>query len=658
MPMRHLINPDGAPFEAKDLDVLAAELSALNDDQRKKFRNDNATAIASHDAPATLIVAGPGTGKSTLFKRRVVHWLKSDSSAKILALSFVRKLVADLNNDIQTDKDLTDKQRKQVDVFTLHKYARSLVEKNGGSSEWKYAPHIRIIVDPWKDIVWADVLQLIGQDDETTYSWKQFEKQLHENKFDQSKEWKLLKESYFQLCKFYNAAGFPDLIIRATTALSENKKLNEHHFFIIDEYQDFNAAEEELLEQITGETKGKLTVGDDDQVLYDNLKSGKASLIRAIYADHNVVNAMLPFCGRCDFHITCAADHFIKRKPDPSRIKKVFLPIAGAGATKKVQAVACATAVTAVDYIRDFIETHKKQIQQRQDELSKGDAKDAYLLILSPSKTLNFYKTKGARETLFKLIEPYSSKRREYSDEYYMVLNYYSLAKFPANNFTFRKILHHQGNSPEVVAPFLKACLEKKIPLSSLKNEEITLAIAKANAVRDILDAKLSADDKVKALANEIHIPNLGLLQTDLEKKSVDEEAVREIEHQEDEDAELQEIEVKPMAAVELMTIVGSKGLSANHVIIIGFDDVNMKRTTRNAFFVAMTRARRSLHLLAALGAGGSTLPSKFLADLPDANLEYFKYTKSNGAEQFNGRIRFDGYIKSLGAARKHWQQR
>lgn len=127
-----------------------------------------------------------------------------------------------------------------------------------------------------------------------------------------------------QLCKFYNAVGFPDLIIRATDALAENQKLNEHQFFIIDEYQDFNAAEEGLLEQITGETKGKLIVGDDDQVLYDTLKSGKASLIRAIYADRNVVNAMLPFCGRCDFHITCAADHFIKREPDPDSIKKVF----------------------------------------------------------------------------------------------------------------------------------------------------------------------------------------------------------------------------------------------------------------------------------------------------------------------------------------------
>jgi superfamily I DNA/RNA helicase len=147
------------------------------------------------------------------------------------------------------------------------------------------------------------------------------------------------------------------------------------------------------------------------------------------------------------------------------------------------------------------------------------------------------------------------------------------------------------------------------------------------------------------------------MLQKDFEKKKVDQEAVSAIEHQEDEDAELEEIEVKPMAAIDLMTIVGSKGLSADHVIIVGFDDVNMKWTTRNAFFVAMTRARRSLHLITALGAGGATDTNKFLTRLPDANLEFHKYTKSSGKQQFRARLAFAGYIKSLNAARRHWQK-
>jgi len=184
---------------------------------------------------------------------------------------------------------------------------------------------------------------------------------------------------------------------------------------------------------------------------------------------------MLPFCGRCDFHITCAADHFIKREPDPDSIKKVFLPIAAAGKAQKVQVVACATPITAVDYIRNFIETHKKEIEKRKEDLAKGGTKDAYLLILSPSKDVNFYRAKGARDALFDLIKPYSERSREYSDEYYMVLNYYALAKFPTNNFTFRKVLHHEGNRPESVAPLLKACFQRKIAFATLDKEVVPL---------------------------------------------------------------------------------------------------------------------------------------------------------------------------------------
>jgi superfamily I DNA/RNA helicase len=103
------------------------------------------------------------------------------------------------------------------------------------------------------------------------------------------------------------------------------------------------------------------------------------------------------------------------------------------------------------------------------------------------------------------------------------------------------------------------------------------------------------------------------------------------------------------MSAVELMTIVGSKGLSADHVIIIGFDNVNMNWVTRNAFFVATTRARSSLHIITALKAGGATGPHKFLDDLPDDHLEFSRYKKGNRIQaRFTRRDAFLRYLAAL----------
>ena len=172
MAARHLINKDGKPFQDQELDALRRELDSLTRAEREAFRDANAQAVATHPAGRILIVSGPGTGKSRLFRDRILFWLKQDGAARILALSFVRKLVADLDADIQADTTLTDAQKDHVDIYTLHKYARSIVEQNRGTKEWAFEPYFRIIGQDWKLIVWDDVLLVTGQQDRATYSWR------------------------------------------------------------------------------------------------------------------------------------------------------------------------------------------------------------------------------------------------------------------------------------------------------------------------------------------------------------------------------------------------------------------------------------------------------------------------------------------------------
>jgi len=134
-----------------------------------------------------------------------------------------------------------------------------------------------------------------------------------------------------------------------------------------------------------------------------------------------------------------------------------------------------------------------------------------------------------------------------------------------------------------------------------------------------------------------------------MERKVIKQEEVARMEHEEEEEAELEEIEVKRMGAVELVTIVGSKGLSADHVIIIDFDNVNMGRVTKNAFYVAMTRARKSLHILTALKSGGAKQAHGFLDQLPDEHAEFYSYRKRNRSRtQLHGKQGFKDYLSRL----------
>lgn len=94
------------------------------------------------------------------------------------------------------------------------------------------------------------------------------------------------------------------------------------------------------------------------------------------------------------------------------------------------------------------------------------------------------------------------------------------------------------------------------------------------------------------------------------------------------------------MAPVELLSLVGSKGLSAYHVIVVGCDDLHLKRVSRLTFFVALTRARKSLHLITSLKAGGSSKTHDYILELPELCCEYVTKTRRGltvlpGAEAF-----------------------
>ncbi len=646
--MRYLINKDGTPFETSEIQTLSDELDALGNDGRTEYRNQNASAIAQHDAVKILIVSGPGTGKSSLFLNRINHWYQQDAQAKVLVTSFVRKLVADLQTDIDGDNQLSTGQKSSVTVSTLHKFARSIVEQNHGTADWQFQAHFRIIGQFWKDVVWGDVLAFYSSLNRNNYPWGKFEEQLHNADFEQSDEWQNLKGTYFKLCKFYNATGFADLILRAKDALAENHQLNEANYFIVDEYQDFNSAEDALINQLVNEPQGLLVVGDDEQVLYEKLKSGKPTLIRNLYQNNNYANGMLPFCGRSSFHITKTTGHFIQQHREADCIEKIYLPIKTTDDNPKVQVVACATAPTAVDYIEKFVADNKTAIDERKNKLANGEAKDAFLLILTPAKEVNFYGE--SKEKIASIVAEYQAENRYFSEDYYKILSYYSLANNPQNNFTFRKVLYYENIAEAKTHELIESAMQSGQNFCDLESEETKSVIQKCSEIKAILETEgTTIEGKIESIARHTSITDKNRLKEDIARKSINQEEVAMIEHQEEEEAELEEIEVKKMGAVELITIVGSKGLSADHVIIIGFDNVNMSWVTKNAFYVAMTRARKSLHILTALKSGGAKQTHDFLNQLPDEHVEYYSYKKSNHTKnQLQGKQGFKNYLNKL----------
>ena len=622
---RSLINSGGESFAA-ELASLSASLDALSNPQREIYRDINAKAIADHSAARLLIVAGPGSGKSFLFLARIKHWLPIDFTSSIYVSSFVRKLVKDLRDDV--DREFSEGDRERVTVTTLHGLARSLLERSHGTAGQPLAPHISVITEEWKSMVWSDV-RAFHSGLSSAHSAKALEKQFYTEVYDQDPQWVELRSTYSLLTQFYNAVGFADMVVQAREAVDEKPSLSSHLFWIVDEYQDFNAAEDHLIRSLTAVATGVLMAGDDEQALYQQLKASLPEIIVSYYDDPNFANAMLPFCSRCSYHVCQAASAFIAHARVPNTIKKIYLPLVVNQSAPKVRIVATSAPVSAVDYIQRFLSNHQAEFDAHVARMEAGEEGDPFLLVLTPQRTARFYSTGGADERLRRWLSQWSIISTGRSADYRRVATFYSVAQDATNNLLLRKVLHYEGVTADQVHPLLEEALRAGCPLSSVASDLVTQALAKCAAVAGVIETDEPTADQVARISAVTSISNTPLLISELDADPLG-GAVFGAEDEAEEAIET----AGAAAAVEMLTIVGSKGLSAKHVIVIGCDDVNMAHTSRLAFFVALTRARESLHLITSLKAGGSTTAHSFVRELPTACCEYVIYKKTGSVTE------------------------
>ena len=275
--------------------------SDLNEKQKK--------AVNLGLGPA-LILAGPGSGKTTVILARIKHLIEklNISPQNILVITYTKSAAMEMKN--RAAKILNNS--KDSPVFgTVHSYFYSVLKRSYEYRNFSilttkqkyrhleyilknYYPHIRI-----SNNLLQDILAL-------------FSKQ--KNDMDISKELEktgLSKEQFFMLQKSYDRLNFEqkqmdydDILLLSWNLLKSNTSLLNHirsevKYILVDEFQDVNKIQYELISLLAGKAGNIFVVGDDDQSIYRFRGAGEENLRRYEKDFYPVQKVILDINYRC-----------------------------------------------------------------------------------------------------------------------------------------------------------------------------------------------------------------------------------------------------------------------------------------------------------------------------------------------------------------------
>ncbi|MCX6808216.1 MAG: ATP-dependent helicase, partial [Candidatus Berkelbacteria bacterium] len=265
---------------------------------------NNAQRIAvTHATGPLMIVAGAGTGKTTVITRRIAYLIeqKIAKPSEILALTFTEKAASEMEEriDMLIPYGYTDMWISTFNAFG-DRLLRDFSLDLGLPANFKvltateqaiflrqniYAfdlDYFRPIGNPLSHI--GALLshfsrlkdELIDAPTYLKYAKSLEEKAQNEEEAGEAKRTLELANAYERYQELMLQSGnldFGDQIFLTHKLLSTNKKVlkecrNRFKFILVDEFQDTNFGQNEVVKLLAGEDKNITVVGDDDQSIY------------------------------------------------------------------------------------------------------------------------------------------------------------------------------------------------------------------------------------------------------------------------------------------------------------------------------------------------------------------------------------------------------
>ncbi len=265
--------------------------------------NEAQAAAVTHEGGPLLIIAGAGTGKTTVITRRIAHLIATRRArpSEILALTFTDKAAVEMEERVDT---LVPYGYADVEISTFHAFGDRLIKENalelGLTPDFRvltraeqviflrehlfdfplrhYRPlgdptrHLQAIlgqisrlkdedVSPEEYLAHAGILLSTATDDESRLE------------AEQQTELARTYAQYQLLMARHGQVDFGDQIVEALRLFRTRPHVLKRfqsrvRYILVDEFQDTNYAQFELVKLLAGQHRNITVVGDDDQAIF------------------------------------------------------------------------------------------------------------------------------------------------------------------------------------------------------------------------------------------------------------------------------------------------------------------------------------------------------------------------------------------------------
>jgi len=252
-------------------------------------------AAVEHGEGPLLIVAGAGTGKTTVIARRIAHLIETKQArpSEILALTFNDKAAAEMQERVDV---LVPYGYADVTIRTFHSFGEEVL--GGHGVEIGFAPGFTVLDATAQALFLAERLDELGLDqyaplsDPTRYLrtlgtyfhrakdepiWPDEIERIAERLDGDERERELeLARAYRRYNELLWKSGFVDFgdLLALTVRLFDEspatlRRFQERYrFVLVDEFQDTNPVQFTMVKRLTANHRNLVVVGDDDQSIY------------------------------------------------------------------------------------------------------------------------------------------------------------------------------------------------------------------------------------------------------------------------------------------------------------------------------------------------------------------------------------------------------